>query len=171
MKVLLVSDMLKDFMEEAGALYCGKESSKIIPFIKQKIDECRKSGCKVIYVCDAHADDDKEFRMFDAHAVKGSEGAKVIKELRPGEADIIVEKTTFSAFYNTELDRTLKELDPDEVDVVGVCTSICVMDAVGALRVRGYKVVVYRDGVADFDQEAHGFALKRMEKVYGAEIR
>ncbi len=171
MKVLLISDMLKDFMEEGGALYCGEESRKIIPFIKEKTDECRKSGCKVIYMCDAHADDDKEFRMFGAHAVKGSEGAKIIEELCPEEVDIIVEKTTLSAFHNTGLDRILKKLEPDEVDVVGVCASICVMDAVGALMVRGYKVVVYRDGIADFDREAHGFALKRMERVYGAEIR
>lgn len=170
MKALLVIDMLKDFADEKGALYCGEVSGRIIPFIKEKIAACRKSGCKVVYVCDAHKDDDREFKMFGPHAVKGSEGAKVIDELKPEAADIIVEKATYNAFYDTELDRILKELDPEEIDIVGVCTSICVMEAVGALRLRGYKVVVYKGGVADFDQKAHDFALGRMKKIYGAEI-
>jgi nicotinamidase/pyrazinamidase len=170
MDVLLISDMLRDFLTEKGALYCGAEARKIIPFVAQKINECRKSGCKVIYMCDAHRPDDREFRMFNAHCVEGSEGAQVIDELKPQDEDIIVKKTTYSAFYGTELEKTLKKLAPETVYVVGVCTSICVMDMVGELANRGYKVVVYKDGIADFDAEGHEFALKRMKSVYGAEI-
>ena len=94
MKVLLVIDMLKDFMEEGGALFCGEKSREIIPFVKDKIAEYRQSGFKVIYVCDAHAPDDKEFKMFSNHAVKGTEGAKVIEEIKPEKSDIVMEKTT-----------------------------------------------------------------------------
>ncbi len=170
MDVLLVSDMLKDFMTPKGALYCGAEARKIIPFIAQKIDKCRESDCKVIYVCDAHRTDDKEFKMFNPHCVEGTEGAQIIEELKPQDEDIIVKKTTYSAFYGTELEKILKELAPGTVYVAGVCTSICVMDMVGGLGNRGYRTVVYRDGVADFDTEAHEFALKRMKDIYGAEI-
>ncbi|MEA3489751.1 MAG: isochorismatase family cysteine hydrolase [Candidatus Omnitrophota bacterium] len=171
MRVLLIIDMLKDFMEKEGPLYCGDNSRKIIPFIKKKIDECRGPDCKVIYSCDAHAPDDREFSMFSPHAVKGSEGAKVIEELEPAPGDIVVEKTTVIPFYGTDLERLFVELNPEEVDVVGVCTSICVMEAVADLSVRGYRTVVFKDGIADFDKEAHDFALKRMESVYGAEIK
>ena len=171
MKVLIVIDMLKDFMDKNAPLYCGEEGRAIIPFIKQKMDEYRRSGDKIVYVCDAHDPRDKEFQMFKPHAVKGSSGAEVIDELKPQEGDIIVEKTTVRTFYDTNLDRVLKELNPEEVCVLGVCTSICIMETVGALRVRGYKAVVYKDGVADFDSDAHDYALKRMVSVYGAEIR
>jgi len=54
--------------------------------------------------------------------------------------------------------------------VVGVCTSICVMDTVGGLVDRDYAPIVPVRGVADFDPEAHEFALKRMKKIYGARI-
>ncbi|MFC1549113.1 cysteine hydrolase family protein [Candidatus Omnitrophota bacterium] len=171
MKVLLVIDMLKDFMEEGGALFCGEESRKIIPFVKDKIIEHRRSGGKVIYVCDAHAADDKEFKMFSDHAIKGTEGANIIEDIKPGNSDIVMEKTTVKPFYGTELKTALKEIAPDEIGVVGVCTSICIMEVVSDLRVRGYKTVVYEEGVADFDSEAHDHALKRMADVYGAEIR
>ncbi len=171
MKVLIVIDMLNDFMGEGAPLYCGKEGRRIIPFIKDKIDEYRKSGDKVVYVCDAHDSKDKQFQMFSPHAVKGSKGAEVIDELKPQPGDIIVEKTTVRPFYATDLDRIITELAPEEVCVLGVCTSICIMETVADLRVRGYKAVVYKDGVADFDTEAHKYALKRMVSVYGAEIR
>jgi len=53
---------------------------------------------------------------------------------------------------------------------VGVCTSICVMDTVGGLANRDYNITVPVKGVADFDPEMHQFSLKRMEKIYGADV-
>jgi nicotinamidase-related amidase len=171
MRALIVMDMLNDFIDEKGPLYCGKKSREMVPFIGKKIEEYRRSGDKVIYVCDAHAPDDKEFRMFTGHAVKGTEGARVVEALKPGASDVVIEKTTVKPFYGTELESILEEIKPEEIGVVGVCTSICIMEVVSDLRVRGYKTVVYREGVADFDEKAHEFALGRMEKVYGAEVR
>jgi len=171
MRALFVIDMLNDFIRQDGALYCGDSSRKIIPFIRDKIDEFHKNRELVIFICDSHQENDLEFQMFPEHCVEGTEGAQVIDELPSGEEDLIVKKNRYSAFYKTNLDSILEEHSVAEVHVVGVCTSICVMDTVGDLRNRDYRAIVYRDGVADFDPEAHQFSLKRMEKVYGAEIR
>jgi nicotinamidase-related amidase len=108
--------------------------------------------------------------MFPRHCVTGTPGAQVIPELKPGPGDTIVRKTRFSAFYGTRLEEILKRNRVKRADVVGVCTSICVMDTVGDLRNRDYQVTVYKKGVADFDQKSHRFALQRMEKTYGAEV-
>lgn len=170
MNALLVIDMLRDFINPDGALYCGDSSRAMIPFVRRQIEEFHRSGEPVIFLCDAHKPDDLEFRLFPRHSVKGSEGARIIDELPVGPLDAIVEKTRYSAFYGTDLDKILRQQHPDEVHVIGVCTSICVMDTVGDLRNRDYPVVVYRQGVADFDPEAHTFALKRMEKIYGARV-
>ena len=53
---------------------------------------------------------------------------------------------------------------------MGVCTSICVMETVSDLRDRDFDVVVHKDAVADFDPEAHEWALQRMEKILGAKV-
>ncbi|MFQ6109651.1 MAG: cysteine hydrolase family protein [Candidatus Aminicenantales bacterium] len=171
MKALFVIDMLNDFLHEDGALYCGETSRKIIPFVKEKIDEFHHRGDPVVFICDSHDPDDLEFRMFPRHCVTGTEGGQIIDELPVAGEDVIVRKTRYSAFYNTNLDEVLKEQGIAEVHVVGVCTSICVMDTVGDLRNRDYQVIVYREGVADFDQNAHQFSLERMKKTYGAEIK
>jgi nicotinamidase/pyrazinamidase len=170
MKVLFVIDMLKDFIEEDGALYCGKTSRVIISFIKQKIDEFHKREDLVVYLCDSHQKDDPEFKMFPPHCVAGTRGAEILDELPVEKSDIIIKKSRFSAFYNTNLDQVLYENKVTTVHVVGVCTSICVMDTVGDLRNRDYEVKIYSQGVADFDPEAHEFALKRMGQTYGAYI-
>jgi nicotinamidase/pyrazinamidase len=170
MKTLLVIDMLKDFIEKSGALYCGDNSRRIIPFVKQKIEEFHRSGGLVIFIKDSHHGDDPEFKMFPPHCVKGTRGAEIVEELPVEAGDVIIEKARYSAFYGTSLDKSLKDWAITEVHVVGVCTSICVMDTVGELRNRDYPVIVYKDGVADFDPRAHRFSLRRMEKVYGAKV-
>lgn len=170
MKALLVIDMLKDFINEDGALFCGRSSRKIIPFVRRKIEEFHKKRNLVIFICDSHDENDLEFKIFPRHSVKGTRGAQIIDELPVGKKDVIVKKTRYSAFFNTNLDRILKKNKITEVHVVGVCTSICVMDTVGDLRNRDYKVLVYKKGVADFDPKAHQFSLKRMARTYAAKV-
>ncbi|MEA3475475.1 MAG: isochorismatase family cysteine hydrolase [Candidatus Cloacimonadota bacterium] len=170
MKVLLVIDMLYDFVNENGALYCGPEAKKIVPFIKSKIDEYHKNGNEVIFICDSHTKDDPEFKMFPPHCIKGTKGAEIIDELPKVRDDVIIKKRRYSGFYGTNLDRILEDISPESVEVVGVCTSICVMDTVGGLSNREIPVTVYKKGVVDFDKEMHEFSLKRMEKIYNAEV-
>lgn len=169
-KVLLITDMLNDFVREDGALTCGKPARDIVPFIQNKIKEIREEGGTIIYLTDSHEPDDREFSFFPPHCISGTSGAEIIDELAVEENDIIIKKTRYSGFYETELEEVLAELNPDEVHIVGVCTSICVMDTVSGLRDRDYMAVVHKNGVADFDEEAHRFSLKRMEKVLGAKV-
>ncbi|GAB4353221.1 MAG: hypothetical protein Kow0099_37460 [Candidatus Abyssubacteria bacterium] len=169
-KALIIIDMLRDFIEKDGALYCGPPGERIVPFIKRKAEETRQEGGVVIYITDSHKPDDPEFEMFDRHAVKGTRGAEVVPELKPTRGDEVVRKPTLSSFYKTRLDDVLKKHKVKSVEVVGVCTSICVMDTVGDLRVRGYPVTVFKKGVADFDQRMHKVALERMRRTYGAEV-
>lgn len=171
MKALLVIDMLNDFLNKDGALYCGDTARQIIPFVKQKIEEFHRLQDLVIFICDSHQENDSEFQMFPKHCVQGTKGARIIDELPVADKDVIIKKTRYSAFYKTELEDVLKKMEVNEVHVVGVCTSICVMDTVGDLRNRDYKVIIHRQGVADFDQKAHKFSLDRMKKTYGAEIK
>ncbi|MFZ0929347.1 MAG: isochorismatase family protein, partial [Syntrophobacteraceae bacterium] len=78
-RVLLVIDLLNDFLDPAGALYCGEEARKIIPVIRSLIDQFTGEGEPVIFLRDAHAQNDKEFELFPPHAIKGSWGSEVIR--------------------------------------------------------------------------------------------
>lgn len=163
-KVLLVIDMLNDFVQ-AGAPLEVPGAQGIISNIKKKIEEARREKIPVIYLCDAHAPDDPEFRVWPKHAVRGSYGAAVIEELKPEKKDSIILKTTYSGFFGTRLDTLLKKLKPKQLIATGVCTEICVLYTVADAYMRGYEVDVPEGCVSGLTQEDHEFALKQMKYV------
>lgn len=166
-KIILVIDMVKGFLEPDHPLYCGAESRKIIPCVVKLLSE--NSDHQIFYICDCHAPDDREFEMFPPHCVEGTAESELIEELKlyPGT---MIPKTSFSAFYKTDLEERLKKIDPELITVVGVCTDICVLYTVADLRTRGYEVKVPASCVSSFDPKGHAWALQHMEKILGAKI-
>ena len=176
---LLVIDMLKDFINEDGKLFCGPAARAIIPNVKARVDAYRKDNKIIIWLCDSHDKNDKEFERFPEHAVEGTKGAEIISELDSdpeiyGE-EYVVTKTRYSGFYGTILEPLLRgvlkdTLEPKIVEVTGCVSSICCLFTIADLVNRDFGVVVYRNCMADFNQEAHEFALKHMKDVLGVTI-
>jgi nicotinamidase-related amidase len=167
---VIVVDMLNDFIKEDGALPCGVNqefTDTMVKFLKT----VSKMEMPIIFVCDSHDGNDKEFEMFPKHCVKGTEGAEIIDELKPFiDKNLVVPKTRYSGFYGTELEDILKGLEVTTLMIVGVCTDICVMHTCADARNRDYEVFVIKNLVASFDEEAHKFALGHMENILGATI-
>ncbi|MEJ2315026.1 MAG: cysteine hydrolase [Nitrospirota bacterium] len=170
-EALLVMDMLNDFVREGAPLEVP-ETRRVLPNIKREIEEARKKGNPVIYVCEAHAPDDKEFSKFGwpPHGVKGTEGAEVVEDLKPQKGDIKIEKTTYAGFYGTKLDETLKNLGVDTVRLTGTVTHICVLFTAYDAVLRDYNVIVVQDGVAGLAREDHEAGLRIMKNVLGAKL-
>lgn len=170
-EALLIIDMLNDFVLPGAPLEVP-DTRKIIKNIQKEISDARGKGMPVIYICDTHEPDDKEFRKFGwpAHAVKGTKGAEIIEDLRPAPSDIVIPKNTYSGFYGTALDDTLKSLGVDSLRLTGCVTHICVMFTASDAVLRDYKVTVVEDGVAGLAREDHDAALRIMKSVMGANI-
>lgn len=170
-EALLIIDMLNDFVLEGAPLEVP-DTRKIIPSIKRSIDIARKKGLPIIYVCDAHEQNDEEFSRFKwpAHAVKGTKGAQIIDELKPASEDILIEKTTYSGFYNTKLNEILKDLDIDTLYLTGCVTHICIMFTASDAVLRGYRVTVIEDAVAGLSKEDHDAGLRIMKNVLGVKL-
>lgn len=158
MKALLVIDMLVDFIDEEGALSVGPAGQKIIDYINEKIKDFRQKAYPIVFICDNHEKDDKEFDMFPAHCIAQTKGAQIVDNLDVKDEDKIIRKRRYSAFFGTDLDLYLREKGVDELFLVGVCTNICVLYTAADARNLAYKVNIYKDGVASFDEKAHEFA-------------
>jgi nicotinamidase-related amidase len=167
-QALLIIDMVHDFMAPDGALYCGRRD--IVPAAAALLRRHRDLGSLIIFAQDQHTPDDLEFTRFPPHCVAGQPGAATIPELAPQAGEIILGKRRFSAFFETDLADILQKNQVREVHLCGVCTSICVMDTCSGLRDRDYEVLAYVPAMADFDPQAHEFALKRMETILGARM-
>jgi nicotinamidase-related amidase len=177
--ILFVIDMINDFIDERGSLYCGGTAREIIPHVKDRMLLYQRVGRPIVLIQDRHDKDDPEFEKFPPHAVADTWGSGTIPELvELGTKAIIVDKKSYDGFHDTPLDTVIAvtedfaevEFRIETIEVAGVCTNICVMDTVSSIAKRGIKPIVFRNCVADFDQEAHEYALKRMAMLYGAEI-
>ncbi len=170
-EALLIIDMLNDFVFEGAPLEVP-ETRKIIPNIKREIEKARAEKKPVIYICDAHKPNDKEFSKFGwpPHAVKGTRGADVVDELKPQKKDIVIRKTTYSGFYKTGLEKALKRLKIDSLRLTGCVTHICIMFTASDAVLRDYKVTVVEDAVAGLSIEDHDAALRIMKNVMGVKV-
>jgi nicotinamidase-related amidase len=170
-EALLVIDMLNDFVLPGAPLEVP-DTRTVIKSIRQEINNARLTGRPVIYVCDAHAFDDREFARFGwpAHAVRGTKGAEVVDELAPRPGDVVVHKSTYSGFYNTGLDDVLIKLGVDSLRLTGCVTHICIMFTASDAVLRNYGVTVVEDGVAGIAREDHEAALRIMKNVMGVKI-
>lgn len=178
-RALVVVDMVKDFVLDEGKLTCGKTAQAIIPFIVDKVRQFQAAGDLVVFAMDNHREDDPEFTTnggpFPPHCIAGTEGAELVDELealvRPDDLQTIkLPKQRYSAFYNTGLEYILKQAGVEELHVVGVCTHICVQQTVADAWYRQIPTVVYRDGVASFDETTHEQGLRYMRDILAARI-
>lgn len=172
-KAVIIVDMLNDFV--TGDLKTER-AARIVPNLKKLIEEARKHGVSVIYSNDAHYKNDFEVvHKWGGHAIKGTPGAQIIPELAPREEDFIVEKRTYSGFYETGLESLLRSLyggkGVDTVILGGLHTHICVRHTSADAFFRGYKIIIASDGVEAFTQKNHEEGLKYLKEVYNAEIK
>lgn len=170
MKALLIVDMIVDFIDPKGSLYIGSAAQDIIPEVINRLEKYRSEDGLVIFLCDYHLEDDREFEMFPPHSLKDSAGAEIISDLAPLPHERVIHKRRFSAFFGTDLDLTLRDKGVSEVELVGVCTNICILYTAALARMLSYRVTVPASAVASFDQEAHNFALQEMEKTLGVNL-
>ena len=133
MKILIVVDMQKDFID--GALGTA-EAVAIVPSVIEKIKEYENSDNLVIYTKDTHFENymaTREGRHLPVpHCIKGTAGHEIPDEILRGH-DFIIEKPTFGS---TELVRYLENIEFDEVELIGLCTDICVVSNALLIKAR-----------------------------------
>jgi nicotinamidase-related amidase len=164
---VLVIDLINDFV--TGVL--GSErAATIVPAISRLLNHARSDSWPVVYITDDHLADDNEFDVWPRHAVKGTEGARIVEEIRPKEGDFHLPKRHYSCFYATGLDALLRELGVGTLVLTGLVTNICVQHTAADAFFRGYRIVVPRDCVEAPSDEAQRASLSYMEEMYKAEI-
>ena len=161
--LLVVVDMQNDFID--GALGT-KEAVAIVPNVKAKIELYRKNGDTVIFTRDTHSEDymnTQEGKNLPVpHCIKGSKGWEVSEKLDTA-SDKIIDKPTFGSFELAEYISTLA--DVDEIELIGLCTDICVISNAMILKARFTETPVKVDSscCAGVTPESHANALGAMK--------
>lgn len=85
--------------------------------------------------------------------------ARIVTALTPCPDEFILNKTTFSAFASTGLERTLRHLGIETLVVGGVATNVCVEATARDAVDLGYQVILVDDACAAYSPESHEAAL------------
>lgn len=166
-EAVVVLDMVNDFV--TGALECER-AQRIIPNLQTLLENARAHDVSVIFANDAHLPEDFEIELWGEHAMKGTQGAEIIPELEAKGDDYVLEKRTYSGFYDTGLDQLLKGLGADTLYLTGLHTNMCCRHTAADAYFRGYDLVAVDDGCEAFSEEDHLDGLDYLKQVYGAEI-
>ena len=170
--IILVTDMLNDFIY--GRLKSVR-AKMIIPKIKYLLDFARRKNIPIFYCNDEHLSSDPEIRVWGAHAMKGTKGAKVIQNIKPTNNDLMIPKRGYSAFDDSRLEKALKSTyngkGPTTIIMTGIHTHICIKHSTYDAFRRGYDTIIAEDGVNAFTKNDHIFGLEYMRANYGAKIQ
>lgn len=177
---LLISNPAVVLVDVQNDFFTGrlkvKRVANIIEPLQRLVTAAHLNSVPIIYSVDAHYPQDVEVvRQWGTHAIKGTEGAQVISQLQPDLAkDYVVEKRTYSGFYETGLDSLLRSLyDGDGARTLilgGLHTQLCVRHTAADAFFRGYRLIVVKDCVEAFSEADQTQGLKYLEYVYDAKI-
>ena len=158
MKTLIVVDMQNDFID--GSLGT-KEAVAIVPNVKKKIKEYEANGDRVIFTQDTHdanylcTNEGKHLPV--EHCIVGTHGWEIADGLEVDNCDY-VSKPTFGwkhwGNYRFE-----------EIELVGLCTDICVVSNALILKAMYPEIPITVDAscCAGVTPESHKAALLTMK--------
>lgn len=162
-KVLVVVDMQNDFI---GGSLGTAEAVAVVPRVVRKIKRRRAEGWRIVFTQDTHGEDyllTQEGKNLPVpHCIQGTYGWRLQEDIAALAAGCPVYEK--GAFGSGALWEALKALQPEEVELCGVCTDICVVS--NALGVKAFlpeaRVTVDGSCCAGTSAAAHASALEVM---------
>ncbi len=157
MKTLIVIDMQNDFID--GSLGTA-EAEAIVDNVKKKIEMYEAAGDEVIFTRDTHHEDyldtNEGKHLPVVHCIENTDGWQISDKLHT-EGHRIINKPSFGY---TKWSR----YDFEEVEIVGLCTDICVVSNALILKALfpDIKISVDESCCAGVTPESHEAALKTM---------
>lgn len=194
---VIVVDMQNDFGAEGGAFAsAGIDISGIQAAIeptRRVLAAARRAGIPVVYLKMGFSSDlsdvggpespnwikhlplraGESLGAPDRRAlVRNTWNTEVVPELAPAPKDVLVWKTRFSGFYNTELDGVLKSMSVKQLVFTGCTTSVCVESTVRDAMFRDYTCLVLEDCTAepigkDLARSNHDASLLTIQVLFG----
>ena len=157
-KTLIVIDMQNDFIDAALGT---KEAQAIVPNVKKKIEEYNARGDEIIFTRDTHFENylktNEGKHLPIEHCIRNTPGWQIADGLEV-ENCVYIDKPTFGWKYwgNHKF---------EEVELVGLCTDICVVSNALILKATFPEIDITVDAscCAGVTPESHQAALTTMK--------
>lgn len=142
------------------------------------VEAARAAGVPVVWTRAIHHDDLSDWRMLTevpmyagligiGSCVEGSWDADLVDGLAPAPDDIVLTKSRFSPFVETDIAQRLRALGVENLLVGGVGTSACVESTVRDASQRDFRTYVVTEATGDISAAAHEHSLHVMGSLFG----
>ena len=167
---LVVVDMQNDFVRPEGALVVPDAPATVRP-VAELLARARDARVRVAYTQDTHFQGDREWEIWPPHCRRESWGWKIIDELAPRPAELVVEKHRYDGFYGTSLEHYLLNVwHIRDLIVVGTVANICVLHTAGSAGLRWLRVVVPADCLSAQTPFDHVLTLRQISWLYAGVV-
>ena len=164
-RFLFVIDMQNDFVD--GSLGSA-EAQRIVPAVVRKIGAFE--GERIVATLDTHFADTyggtlEGQKLPVPHCIRGTGGWDLSPALKEAlDTALKVEKPTFGSLKLPELVREISGGQPESIELVGLCTDICVVSNALLLKAAfpEARIQVRKDCCAGVTPEKHAAALETM---------
>ena len=170
---VVVVDMQNGFCHPDGALYAPGSESAIEP-IAAFVERAEAAGARIVFTRDVHPPDQfegnhyyDEFDRWGEHVLEGSWEAEVVEELPVESADHVVEKHTYDAFQQTELEGWLSARGIRDLLFCGTLANVCVLHSAGSAGLRDFRPILVEDCIGAIEDDHHEYALDHADWLFG----
>lgn len=171
---LILIDLQRDFFrtEYKDQELANRVARDLSHHINRLLDAARKGHIPVFFVVTSYKTDgsDRNLRMKDmgvAICLQGTDGEALISGLHTDIADQFIQKTRYSAFFNTNLHEELQSRGIDTLIMGGINTHACVRTSAVDAFMRDYRVFIPEECVASYDPVHHETTLDYLAKRIG----
>lgn len=169
---LLIIDMQNDFALPGAPLFVDS-APEVLPQIVRALDAARATSMPVVHVIRNYRADgsDVEITRYEKFCacggacVPGTRGAEILEDLAPEQDEHLIVKPRWSAFFHTDLDDLLTDLDVDQVVLAGVQTPNCIRATAWDANSLDYEVVVLTDATGAKTGAVHRANLLDMRNI------
>jgi ureidoacrylate peracid hydrolase len=180
--VVLVIDMQNDFCHQNGVYHRNDPQTfpvsgigEMIPRLQRFLTQMRKRAIPITFckfLIDDRARDAGVYLkvrpfLFKEGLRRNSWGGEIVDELRPLKDDFVVEKSRFSAFYNTNMEVILRSLKAETLFFTGVATHVCVESSIRDAFFRDFQCVLVEDCCKSWNEESHLGAIRSVIHGFG----
>ncbi|APX97907.1 cysteine hydrolase family protein [Natronorubrum daqingense] len=170
---VVVVDMQNGFCHPEGSLYAPGSESVIEP-IATLVDRAREADTQVIFTRDVHPPEQfedthyyDEFEQWGEHVLEGSWEAEIVDGLSVEDDDYVLEKHTYDAFYNTELEGWLNARGIHDLVICGTLANVCVLHTGGSAGLRDFRPIMVEDCIGSIEDDHKEYALEHADWLFG----
>src|SRR4030081_576151 len=128
-----------------GVVGGAHERDAVVANVGSLVEKARRERVPVVWV-----------QHSDKGLARGSDGWRIVPELKPSDTEPLVEKNYGDSFEDTNLETVLSDLGVGRLVVVGAQTDACGRSTLHGAFARGYDATLVSDAHTTEDQTAWG---------------